>query len=659
MAFGNIDLTRELVQAVRDAVDVIDVANEHTKLTRKGRDYEGLCPFHKEKTPSFHVDPDKGLYYCFGCGAGGDAIKLHMETTGDDFPAAIESLALRYGIPVQQRSRQRRPDEPDVEAALAAAEEFFHDQLGRHAKPQNYLRERKITPELAERFRVGYAPDGWTGLCDALGSRVKERDLVAAGLAFRSREKNNLLDKFRDRLMFPIHNPSGRLVGFGGRTLGDDKAKYINSAETSSFHKGQLLYGLFQGRREIRDLGRAVLVEGYFDVLGTVAAGVEGAVATMGTALTPEQARLVARYAEEVVVAYDGDKAGETAHQRALPVLLAHGLAVHRARFPDGHDPDSLRLEAGPQAVVKAVADAPDAVIEEIERQAPPAVRDEPRSQAKAASDLGELLGRIPDGVLRFTYGRRAAEALDLPVELVLQKMPRAKGKGGGKHGGPGGQQGARPGKGAAFRPVGGSSGPGGPPPGPPPEGPSGGPYDAGPAGGDDPRFAPPGGAGGDPGAATGRTTSPVRTLEEHALELLLTGDGVPAVEELPVEEVFLDPQCRNIYRVFYDLYQQNGGSQPPRPKEVLAALGEGGAAVDRIARLMMEGDAFDETHASTSRGPAVGESLDKLTRRWWQQRQRVLSRDIAEAQRQGDGARLERLLKEKTELSQRLHRLA
>ena len=633
MAFGNIDLTRELVQSVRDAADVLDIAGEHTRLAKKGRDYEGLCPFHKEKTPSFHVDPDKGLYYCFGCGAGGDAIKMHMEMTGDDFPAAIEALALRYGIPVRQRSRKRRSDEPDVETALAAAEEYFHDQLGRHPKPQRYLRERQISPELAERYRVGYAPDAWTGLVDALGSRVKERDLVAAGLAFRSKEKNNLLDRFRDRLMFPIHNPSGRLVGFGGRTLGDDKAKYINSAETSSFHKSELLYGLFQGRREIRDLGRAVLVEGYFDVLGAVAAGVPGAVATMGTALTPEQARLVARYAEEVVVAYDGDKAGEKAHRRALPILLSRGMAVHRARFPEGHDPDSLRLEEGPDAVTAAVAAAPDAVMEEIERLAPPEARSEPRRQAKAASDLAALLGEIPDRVLRFSYGRRAAEALDLPVELLMQKMPGEK-KGGDRRGGQGGGRGGG---------RGGDPGPGGAPPyggGPPPG--------AGP-GGDDPRFgAPPPGV---PGRAPGAPPSPVRSLEEHALELLLAGDGVPDLGDLPPEDVFLDPQCRNIYRAYYDLYQQSGGSRSPQAQEVLTTLGEGGDAVDRIARLLMEGD------DSASRGLAAAESLAKLTRRWWQTRLRALSRDIAEAQRQGDGARLESLLKEKTELSQRLHR--
>jgi DNA primase len=592
---------------VRDAVDVVDVAGEHTRLTRKGRDYEGLCPFHKEKTPSFHVDPDKGVYYCFGCGAGGDAIRLHMELTGDDFPAAVESLALRYGIPMQRRSRSRRPDEPDVEPALAAATEFFQDQLRGAAEPRRYLEQREVPPELVERFVLGYAPDGWTALYDALKQRIKERDLIAAGLVFRSK-KGNLIDRFRHRLVFPIHNPSGRLVGFGGRALGDDKAKYVNSAETERFHKGELLYGLFQGRRAIRDGGRAVLTEGYFDVIGAAAAGVEGAVATMGTALTPEQAKLLSRYADEVVVAYDGDDAGEKAHRRALPLLLAAGLAVHRAELPGGHDPDSLRLAEGAGAVVRAVRDAPDAVVAEIARLAPPEVRNQPRRQASAASDVGELLGRIPDAVLRFTYGRRAAEALELPVELVLKNVP-----------------------GAAPRHA---DRPGDPPPGAP-GGPPGAPAS-------EPRYGP--------GDGASASLSPVRSYEEHTLELLLSGDPVPGPEALPPPEVFLDAHCRNIYRAFCALYRESGGTRPPAAREVLAELGEQGATVDRVARLLVGRD-------TTSQGPTLVQSLDKLTRRWWQQRTRALSREIAEAQRQGDGARLERLLREKTELSHRLHR--
>ena len=385
MSFSNIDLSRELVQAVRDAADIVGVASEHTKLERKGRDYQGVCPLHKEKTPSFHVDPDKGLFYCFGCGAGGDAIKLHMLTSGDDFPAAIESLALRYGIPVRER-RKRRPDEPDPERALAAAAEFFVDQLGRHELPRRYLEGRRVPGELVERYGIGYAPDAWTALTDALSKRVPQRDLEAGGLIRRS-SRGSFIDSFRNRLMFPIHNPSGRLVGFGGRALGDDTAKYVNTAETERFHKGELLYGLYQGRRAIRDGNRAVLVEGYFDVVGAAAAGVEGAVATMGTALTPEQARLLARYAEEVVVAYDGDDAGENAHRRALPILLGEGMAVYRARFPAGHDPDSLRLEAGNAALVKAVGGADDSVLAEIARLTPPeARRREPRPATRAAA---------------------------------------------------------------------------------------------------------------------------------------------------------------------------------------------------------------------------------------------------------------------------------
>ena len=473
-----------------------------------------------------------------------------------------------------------------------------------------------MPPELVESFGLGYAPDGWTALYDALKSRIKERDLLAAGLVFRS-SKGNVLDRFRHRLMFPIHNPSGRLVGFGGRTLGDDKAKYVNSAETERFHKGELLYGLFQARRAIRDGGRAVLVEGYFDVLGAAAAGVEGAVATMGTALTPEQARLLSRYAEEVVVGYDGDDAGDKAHRRALPLLLSAGLAVYRAGFPAGHDPDSLRLAEGDAAVVRAVREAPDAVVAEIARLAPPAVRQQPRRQAQAASDVGELLGRLPDPVLRFTYGRRAAEALDLPVELVLKRVPGAAAGGRGGGGGP--------------VPPGGPGGPG---------------HGAPPAFG-----APAGPRGGEPdGAQTSAAASLVHSYEEHTLELLLAGDAPPRLEALPPPEVFLDDDCRNIYRAFCALYRESGGTRCPETREVLTELGEQGASVDRVARLLVGRE-------TSSQGPTLSESLDKLTRRWWQQRTRALSREIAEAQREGDDARLQRLLKEKTELSHRLHR--
>ncbi len=424
MALGNIQLTPQFVQAVRDAVDIVDIAGEHTRLTKAGQRYKGLCPLHKEKTPSFSIEPVQGLYYCFGCGEGGDAIDLYMKTSGDDFPAAIEALAGRYGVPLPARSSgSRRSDEPDVEGALAAAQEFFRDRLSRHEMPRRYLEKRGFDKELVERFGLGYAPPGWENLLETLQGKVPVKTLVAAGLVGISRKSGKHYDRFRERLMFPIHSLSGRILGFGGRALDDDKAKYVNTAETERFHKGSLLYGMHHAKRALRDGGRVLLVEGYFDLLGAVAAGIDWVVASMGTALTEEQARLMARYAEEVYVAYDGDEAGERAARKALPLLLAHNLGVRRLRLGEGHDPDSLRLEKGAEALLAAVEEAPDAVQLEFQRLAPPGVGREPRKQAAAARAITELLEPIPDGVLRFGYARQAADRLGVPSDLLWRRL--------------------------------------------------------------------------------------------------------------------------------------------------------------------------------------------------------------------------------------------
>jgi DNA primase len=531
MPLGNVNLTPQLVQAVRDAVDIVAIASDHTRLRKAGRQYQGLCPIHKEKTPSFSVDPVKGVFYCFGCGAGGDAIKLHMLTSGDDFPAAIETLATRYGIPLPSRAEARfaggRP-ERDVEGALTAAAEFFTAQLRESSFAREYLERRQIPRELIERFGLGYAPDGFRNLLQALHPRVPQADLEAAGLVARSEQRGDFYDRFRQRLMFPIHNASGRLVGFGGRTLGDDKAKYVNTNETDRFHKGSLLYGLHLAKREIRETGRAVLCEGYFDVIGAVACGLEGAVAGMGTALTPEQAKLLSRYAEEVVVAYDGDEAGESAFRRAMPLLLGAGLGVRRARFPGAHDPDSLRLEAGEEAVRSTVDKAEDAVAAELDRVIPARAASDPRLQAKAATAVAELLRPIPDSILRFSYARLAADRLGIPVEMLARRV------GGG----------AREAPGASV--------------------------------------ASPAAADGGP--------SVVRSLEEQILEHLLQEDEaaqVPPLEALPPPEVFFDPECRNIFAAFYALYAEAGA--PPDFRMVRFRLGEDEGTIARLAKIVLE----------------------------------------------------------------------
>ena len=425
MALGNVNLTPQFVQAVRDSVSITDIAGEYTRLTKNGQRYKGLCPLHKEKSPSFGVEPDQGLYYCFGCGQGGDAIDLHMRLSGDDFPAAIETLADRYGIPLPARSARgggSRSAGPDTGAALEAAQEYFRRSLAEAAGPRRYLEERGFERELVDRYGLGYAPPGWETLLTALRGKARQADLEAAGLIAKSPKSGKYYDRFRERLMFPIHSISGRLLGFGGRALDDDRAKYVNTAETERFHKGSLLYGMDQSKRALRDGGRVLLVEGYFDLLGAVAAGIEWVVASMGTALTTQQARLLARYADEVYVGYDGDEAGERAAQRALPLLLAENLSVKRPAFGAGHDPDSLRHEEGPEALVKAVEEAPDLLVLELERLAPPSAASDPRRQANAARAASALLAPIKDRVLRRGYARRVADRLLVSVD-VLQRL--------------------------------------------------------------------------------------------------------------------------------------------------------------------------------------------------------------------------------------------
>ena len=523
----------QFVQAVRDAADIVDVASDMTRLEKKGNRYKGLCPFHKEKTPSFSVDPVQGLFYCFGCGVGGDTFKLYMEHSGDDFPAAIEGLARRYGIPLPAAAGTKSKQQRDFGTALEAAASFFQDHLRRSAFATRYLDERRITPELRQAFGLGYAPEGWDNLLKALSGRVRMDDLIAAGLVGRSERTGNPYDRFRHRLMFPIHTVSGRLVGFGGRTLGDDKAKYVNTSETEHFHKGNLLYGFHQAKRVLREGGKALLVEGYFDVLGAVASGVPWAVAGMGTSLTQDQARLLARYSDEVTLGYDGDAAGEKAARRALPILLGAGLAVKRARFPTGHDPDSWRLEAGGDAVCEIVDAAEDAVWLEIQRQIPPASERTPALQAQVASAVAELLRAVAGDVERGAYRRRAAEHLGVPEGALRGK------------------------RGASDYFRGGAS-------------------------------ASPPDTGGDVG-------NPASGEEEKALLLLLrSGADVPPPQDLPTAEVFFDPECRNIYLALCDLYK--GEACPvPTGSDVVARLGEKGDAIDRAARLLLQDSDSEE----------------------------------------------------------------
>ena len=586
-------LTDEALDAVREAIDIVDIASEHTKVERRGQRFVALCPFHKEKTPSLSLDPERKLYYCFGCGAGGDALGLHMELTGDTFATAIEHMAHRYGIPLRRASGPgtdgRRDRSERIQAALDAAYDFFRAKLRTEAVPRQYLERRKVPPELVARFGVGYAPDDWRTLIEDLGRRLPVPDLEAAGLIARSRKApDRPYDRFRNRLMFPIRSPSGRLLAFGGRTLGDDQAKYVNTNETDHFRKGTLLYGLDAARRGIREQGRALLVEGYFDVIGAAASGIDWAVASMGTSLTGQQVKLLSRYTDEVVLGYDGDRAGIEAARKAAGLMLQAGLDVRRARFPAGQDPDSLRLDEGPEAVRGTVADARDAVALEID-ELPSRGELDPRLRAREAARVRTLIDRVGDPIARRGYYETAAERLGVRVEVLLQESAAAE----------------RP---AAEEPV-------------------------------RPASAP---------------RAPVTSsIEEQALRLIAAAPGFDGME-WPEPAAFFDPALRVVYEAMRE--QAEAGAERIDSGALVDDLGrhgggDDGAArpVDRIAGLLLQrSSVFSESELRVS--------LAELGRRFARQRLGLLAREINRAQREGDMETLHRMIDEKQKLSRELH---
>lgn len=342
--------------------DLVEVVGERIQLKKSGRNYTACCPFHQEKTPSFSVSPDKQFFYCFGCGAGGNALGFVMDHDHLDFPAAVETLARRAGLEVPREEsrgpRQARPPEQSpLYAVLQAASDFYGHALNHHPARQpaiRYLSQRGISKDIANDFLLGYAPPGWDNLRKELGGdSLKEKHLLEAGLLAENADSGRRYDRLRDRIIFPIRDTRGRVIGFGGRVLGDDKPKYLNSPETPVFHKGQELYGLYEARQHNRQLQEILVVEGYMDVIALAQQGLRNAVATLGTATTPEHIKRLLRMVPSIVFCFDGDNAGRKAAWRALEAALPHmkdGISARFLFLPDGSDPDDLVRSEGPDA---------------------------------------------------------------------------------------------------------------------------------------------------------------------------------------------------------------------------------------------------------------------------------------------------------------------
>jgi DNA primase len=333
--------------------DLVEVVQARVPLKRQGKEYAARCPFHDERSASFTVSPTKQFYHCFGCGAHGTAISFLMNYDRLEFLDAVDELARRVGMEVPRDTRQRNEDSStrDLYATLEAAAQFFRRQLAGSDKARAYVEQRAIDPAIIERYAIGYAPDGFSGLRDALGTDPRRMQLLERAGLFSKNDKGSVYDKFRDRLMFTIHDRRGRPIAFGGRVIDpEDSPKYLNSPETALFHKGRELYGLWQVKQANPKIERLVVVEGYMDVVALAQYGVSQAVATLGTATTPDHAELLFRNAPDVFFCFDGDRAGRAAAWKALESVLPRMREGRQAFFlflPEGEDPDSIVRREG------------------------------------------------------------------------------------------------------------------------------------------------------------------------------------------------------------------------------------------------------------------------------------------------------------------------
>lgn len=429
---------REFVQQVKDALRIDDVVRDYVpSLQRAGTAFKGLCPFHKEKTPSFHVHPEMGFYHCFGCGAHGDVIKFVQEIEKIDFRLALEQLARRLGMEMPAFSGQRPSEEEDRRLAqlrelCAWAMEFFIEQMRvdpRGGLARDYLRRRGLSDDEIRQYRLGYAPDGYETLLRAAERRGWKAETVAeAGLASRT-DRGSFIDRFRDRVIFPITDRVGEVVAFAGRLIEnrENAPKYINSAETPIFRKNQLLYGLSDAREGIRETGSAILLEGYMDWIAMHRHGLKNALAGMGTALTEEQARLLRRLTGKVVLLYDADTAGQKAMYRATEILLRQGLEVHAAVLSEGEDPDSFLARQGTQAMRDILSQPPPALDHFIQQSARDFDLTRPEGKARAVDWLAPLLLAIEEPALREGYLVRAARGIGLRLETLEESLQRRK----------------------------------------------------------------------------------------------------------------------------------------------------------------------------------------------------------------------------------------
>jgi DNA primase len=427
-------INSETINKIMDSARIEEVVGDFVSLKKRGTSLIGNCPFHNEKTPSFHVSVTKGIYKCFGCGKGGDSVHFIMDHEKYSYPEALKFLANKYNIEVEETVQS--PQNIEAQNAREAlyivsqyAAGFFADQLWNSADGRaiglSYFKERGFREDVIKKFELGYSPDSWDALItSAKSSGHQEAYLESTGLAIKN-DKGKLYDRFRGRVMFPIHNFTGRIIGFGGRTLKTDKnvPKYVNSPESDIYHKSNVLYGLFHAKKAIRETDNCYLVEGYADVLSAHQAGVENVVASSGTSLTTEQIRLIGRFTQNVTILYDGDAAGIKASLRGLDMILEEGLNVKVVNFPDGHDPDSYMHLVGAGAFkIYIENNRKDFILYKADTLLKEAGTD-PIKRAGIIRDIVESIAKIPDNIKASVFIRECSHLLQVEERILLNEL--------------------------------------------------------------------------------------------------------------------------------------------------------------------------------------------------------------------------------------------
>ncbi len=433
-------IDRETVDRIYAAANIVDIIGDYVTLKRKGVNYQACCPFHNEKTPSFVVSPSKGVYKCFGCGKGGNAVTFLMEHENVTYPEALKMVAKRYGIEVREKEltpeeERRNNDRESMFALNSWAADYFarylhHESEGMSVGMTYFRRQRGMTDATIEKFGLGFCPAKGDKMSqDALAAGYKEEFLVSTGLSLKRESDGSLFDRFHDRVMFPVHNISGRIVAFGGRTLRTDKkvAKYQNSPESEIYSKKRELYGLYFAKKAIQQQDFAILVEGYTDVISMHQAGVENVVASSGTSLTTEQIRLLNRFTKNITVIYDGDSAGIHASLRGIDMILKEGMNVRVVLLPEPEDPDSFARSHTAAELQEYIRTNEQDFLAFKAKLLLQDAEGDPIKKAALIGDMVQSIAQIPDPIQRSVYIKECARIMDIDEQILISEVARKR----------------------------------------------------------------------------------------------------------------------------------------------------------------------------------------------------------------------------------------